>query len=109
MISRGNLIAKFHKSELLQLDEKLKILPTTPRSQASVRPSTSEGLYRTNSFGINEPMDPGSGNPMGYDYLLNEWNSDDGLSGEQLMALADSLDFGAIGQLDWLDSDLTSF
>lgn len=112
MISRGNLIAGFHKSELQQLDEKLKMLPATPRSQPSARPSTSEGpfVHRPNSVGVPyEQTDPGSGLAMGYDYLLNEWNSDDGLSGEQLMALADSLDFGAIGQLDWLDSDMAAF
>lgn len=112
MISRGNLIAGFHKSELQQLDEKLKMLPATPRSQASVRPSTAEsfGFGRNSNIGMpNEMNDPGSGVPMGYDYLLNEWNSDDGLSGEQLMALADSLDFGAIGQLDWLDAEMPLF
>ena len=111
MISRGNLVAEFHKSELQQLDDKLKMLPATPRSQPSVgRPSTSDALLRTNSFGtVNEQADPGSSVPLGYDYLLNEWNSDDGLSGEQLMALADSLDFGAIGQLDWLDSEMALF
>lgn len=110
MISRGNMIAAFHKSELQQLDEKLKMLPSTPRSVPSVRPSTSDGLERTYSMGVtNESMESGSGAATGYDYLLHEWNSDDGLSGEQLMALADSLDFGAIGQLDWLDSDMISF
>jgi hypothetical protein len=109
MISRGNLIAGFHKSELQQLDANLKLLPSSPRTDPPTHePGQTSAPNAINSVNMNaadETMSGGDSIPMGFDYL-NEWNSDDGLSGEQLMALADSLDFG---QLDWLGSDISSF
>lgn len=56
----------------------------------------------------NEPRDRPSVTSSAYDPFLTEWNSDDGLSGDQIMALADALDFNALdfGQFDWLETDL---
>lgn len=59
----------------------------------------------TESYALapNEGMIGGNEQIVGTDFegigtLLSEWNSEDGLSGEHLMAVADSLDFG---QLNW--------
>jgi proline utilization trans-activator len=107
MIARGNLIATFVISELRQMSEAIKLLPTastastiTSRATAShVKPRYPSGA--TVPQQSNSSMDASSQTIISPDFL-GEWNSDDGLSSEQLMALADSLDFE---QLDWLDSD----
>lgn len=115
MISRGNLIAGFHKSELQQLDANLKMLPATPRSIPTAQttapvPGLEEVIYESAHAGIDlenalpERHDPSA--LMNFDTLGSEWNLDDGMSGQQLLALADSLDFG---QLDWIESDLPIF
>lgn len=105
MISRGNLIARFHKSELQQLETNLGRLPG-----ASEYTSTGGhgGHYRTTSQGTVYSTS-GVGNASGFgdfqispDYL-GEWNSEDGLSGDQLTALADYLDFE---HLDWLGPEM---
>ena len=108
MISRGNLIAGFHRSELQQLDEDLKLLPATPRS---VQTAQSDGSVRNSSVAVNEQSEYRSNPSAGYDPLLNEWNSDDALSGDQIMSLADALDFNALdlGQLDWFGEDISAF
>lgn len=105
MVSRGNLIAKFHKAEIQQLDENIKLLPVASEnsSNASQR-GQQESPYQTNvvsNNGIVVPMQTHDSVSMGSDYL-GDWYSDDGLTGEQLMALADSLDFE---QLDWMNAD----
>lgn len=108
MVSRGNQIARFVTSELHQLDEAIKLLPSTSSSATAAQQSTAKqgpppsqpdvGITHeaNNSMGAN-------GQTSITPDFFSEWNSDDGLSGDQLMALANSLDFE---HLDWLDTDL---
>ena len=108
MITRGSLIAKFHKSELQQLDSNLKSLPLTPDnpgtgSQVDPRETPLQHC-RTTSYPWNDGNAPASGDgqsSFGQDFL-GDWYSEDGLNGEQLMALADSLNFE---HLDWMGPD----
>lgn len=104
MIARGNLVAKFHASELQQLDENLKKLPNSgatgaighaTRSNETVQHLSSNTVANSSGAVLS-----GGQFDISPDFL-GEWNSDDGLNGDQLMALADSLD---LEHLDWLGS-----
>jgi proline utilization trans-activator len=96
MVSRGNLIAQFYSTELHQLDENLKTLsemPATASFMSNLSPQVTNVDLNTNSSldaQINVSPD-----------FLGEWNSDDGLNGDQLMALANSLNFD---HFDWVGS-----
>lgn len=108
MVSRGNLIAKFVASELNQLDEAINMLPLVAINTAAdnqTSPNEQELLHQPELVTAQE-MTHSTGD-RGQSYVspsdfLGEWNSDDGLSGDQLLALANSLDFE---HLDWLDWD----
>lgn len=92
MVSRGNLIAQFYSKELRQLDENLKLLSTLSLG-SYLSPQGATIDQNTNSIQdgqVNVSPD-----------FLGEWNSDDGLNGDQLMALANSLDFD---HFDWVGS-----
>lgn len=96
MVSRGNLIAQFHSKELHQLDETLNMLSAMPGNasfRSFVSPSGAAFDQNTNSS-LDGQMN------VSPDFL-GEWNSDDGLNGDQLMALANSLNFD---HFDWVGS-----
>lgn len=106
MVSRGNLIAAFRKSELQQLDETLtKLHTTTSANLAPARDNTTvmqgfDGDPTTTGGGGGESLgDIGSSHSQMPFEPLHDWNSEEGLSGDQLIAVADSLDFT---DLDWL-------
>lgn len=100
MVSRGNLIAGFRKAELQQLDETLTRLHSTSTNSATTHgpvmqslagePTGEEGLRDIGSSQSQMQFEP-----------LHDWNSEEGLSGDQLIAVADSLDFT---NLDWLSA-----
>ena len=101
MMTYGNRIADFQRRELGQLDFSLRRLQEmssashqqvqhdTPESAASCTMTAADGQNHERDQSIPN-VDTGS--------LLSEWNSDDSLNGEQLLALVDSLDYG---QFDW--------
>jgi hypothetical protein len=89
MFSRGNLVAGYQKSELQQIDATLNQLPGSPRSvanpqvnahQASVDWSMQHAASEANSSQFD--FDP-----------IGDWSLESGMSGGQLMTLADALDF----------------
>ena len=103
MVTCGNRIADFQRHELDQLDFSLRRLQEmsgtvishqqvqheTPESAASYTMTTADG--QINGRGQTMPeVDIGS--------LLSEWNSEDGLNGEQLLAVVESLDYD---QFNW--------
>ena len=100
MVSRGNLIAGLRKSELQQLDETLTRLHTTSRSSATTYDSTMQGS-RVNSTERETFRDVGSDRSQTQFEPLRDWNSEEGLSGDKLIAVADSLHFT---DLDWLSA-----
>ncbi|KAL8952229.1 MAG: hypothetical protein Q9222_001843 [Ikaeria aurantiellina] len=101
MVLRGNLIAGLRKAELQQLDE----APARLHS-----PSTNPMPSYDHVVGGNFDSDPRSGDSardadsnhsqMQFE-PLHDWNSDEGFTGERLIAFADSLDFTT---LDWLSA-----
>lgn len=107
MVCRGNMIAEYNKRELELLDSNLKKLQAINEANlAAQQPSQNETPNSVNLLplesmtshsGITEPLQD---NLYNIDTILSEWNSEDGLSGEHLLAMADSLDFG---QLNWMD------
>ena len=96
MVSRGNLIAQFYSTELHQLDENLKALSTMPGTASFMNNLSPQGsnLDRNTSSSLDAQIN------VSPDFL-GEWNSDDGLNGDQLMALANSLNFD---HFDWVGS-----
>ena len=115
MVSRGNLVAGLRKAELQQLDETLTRLHTTT-STALVTTSTHDAAVlqqqqQQQSFegdqapktggGAERVQDIGSSPSQMQFEPLQDWNSEEGLSGDQLIAVADSLDFS---HLDWLSA-----
>lgn len=101
MVCRGNLIAGYNKRELELVDENFKKLHEL--NAAAQQPSQNETPTSVTAL----PLVPQPGmddqlqdNLYSIDTILSEWNSEDGLSGEHLLAMADSLDFG---QLNWMD------
>lgn len=100
MVSRGNLIAAFRKAELQQLDETLTRLHTTSTNVPPARDTTVMQSFEGNPTGGGESLgDIGSSHSQMQFEPLHDWNSEEGLSGDQLIAVADSLDFT---DLDWL-------
>lgn len=102
MIGRGNRIAEYHKHELEQLDLNMQKLCALQRLEINTIQQSESGITPTSTrnHGADDlsRMDP---NTHTVDTVLSEWNSEDSFSGDQLMAVADSLDFN---QLDWLVS-----
>lgn len=106
MVCRGNLIAGYNKRELELVDSNLKKLhelnaaaqqPNQNETPTSVTIPLPIQLQQTGQSGPDEQLQDSLYN---IDTILSEWNSEDGLSGEHLLAMADSLDFG---QLNWMD------
>ena len=98
MVSRGNLIAKFRKAELQQLDETLTRLHNTSTNSVPARDSVMQN-FEEDPTGRESLGDIGSSQSQVQFEPLHDWNSEEGLSGDQLIAVADSLDFT---DLDWL-------
>ncbi|KAL9093941.1 MAG: hypothetical protein Q9165_003864 [Trypethelium subeluteriae] len=103
MVSCGNRVADFQRRELDQLDISLRRLRDFPSPATSSQQVQHENSASAASY-IMTPADiqiDGSDQPMpnvDIGRLLDEWNSEDSLNGEQLMAVVDSLDYG---QLNW--------
>ena len=99
MISRGNLIAGLRKAELQQLDEtliKLQASHTDPGSarNESIVQDFGDDLGTLENFPNPESVNPKNTTHMHFE-PLNDRNSE-GVSVNQLVAVADSLDFGNI-------------
>ena len=101
MVSRGNLIANLRKSELQQLEDTLTRLHTTPAS-SNVAPDSATRGFEGGAIGEECIRDAGSSHSNMQFGPLQDWNSEEGLSGDQLIAVADSLDFT---NLDWLSAN----
>ena len=100
MVSRGNLVAGLRKAELQQLEETLTRLHTTSTSLVTGHDSILQH-FEGDSAGAESAQDVGSSHSQMQFEPLREWNSEERLSGDQLMAVADSLDFT---HLDWLSA-----
>ena len=100
MVSRGNLIAGLRKAELQQLDETLTRLHTTSTASVSTHDAVSR-RFEGDAVGAEGAQDVGSSQSQMRFEPLQDWNSEEGLSGDQLIAVADSLDFA---HLDWLSA-----
>lgn len=108
MANHGNLIAEYHKDELEQLDAYIQRFQASQMEEQaatqhlghSVSPSDL-GSYQVDMPFIQPPdgSAPTRENLENIETMFAEWNSDDGLSGEHLLAVADTLDFN---QLSWL-------
>ncbi|KAJ9608633.1 hypothetical protein H2200_006404 [Cladophialophora chaetospira] len=115
MISRGNMVAKQIKSELKQLEEILdRFSPNAEGPSTEVGRSSS---IRTSDLQQERPLPPGKVlsnpatfpgppalyipplDPVAEDFVMDDLNWQDGLSAEQLMTFAESMDLSA---LDWL-------
>ena len=97
MVSRGNLIAGLRKAELQQLDETLTRLHTTSTSLITPQTSVMQS-FEGDPMGGERVREISSGPSQMQFEPLQDWNSEEGLSGDQLIAVADSLDFT---NLDW--------
>ncbi|KAF7198465.1 putative transcriptional regulatory protein [Pseudocercospora fuligena] len=110
MANHGNLIADYHRDELEQLDCYIQRFQASQASAANAEPASHSvspsdlGSYQVDMPFIQPPEGPGQTqeNLDNIETILSEWNSDDGLSGEHLLAVADTLDFS---QLSWLGAD----
>ncbi|KAI9695084.1 MAG: hypothetical protein M1820_008946 [Bogoriella megaspora] len=103
MVTCGNRIADLQRRELDQLDSSLRRLQEmpntvnlnrqiqneTPESSASYSALPADGQFHRRDQSMPD-VDLGN--------LLGEWNPEDGLNGEQLLAVVESLDYG---QLNW--------
>ena len=104
MVSRGNLVAGLRKAELQQLDETLTRLHTTSASSSTTLVTTHDAVlqrFEGDPTGAESVPDIGSSHSQMQFEPLQDWNSEEGLSGDQLIAVADSLDFS---HLDWLSA-----
>ena len=97
MVSRGNLIAGLRKAELQQLDETLTRLHTSSTNLITPQNSVIQS-FEGGPMGGEGVREMGSGPSQMQFEPLQDWNSEEGLSGDQLIAVADSLDFT---NLDW--------
>ncbi|KAF2720209.1 hypothetical protein K431DRAFT_271272 [Polychaeton citri CBS 116435] len=97
MIAKGNLLASFRKAELRQLDLSLKRLAAMAVDPGN---ATSEG-FDSGYSGWDTLTHMGTQISQGDTEPLQGWNCEGALSSEQLVAVADSLDFSC---LDWLQA-----
>lgn len=98
---KGSLVADFHRHEIGQLNANLEKLGAMnaaqangqgPRNIAGPRPGYPVPDHHHNYHNY-EPID---------NRFLGEWNSEDGLSGDQLLAMADCLN---MEQFEWFAED----
>lgn len=92
MTSKGNALAPLRRLEVEELDAKLKFPPKPGNQEAE----TADHSQKT-------PVDHASLPSLG-DPFFDQWNQDDGLSGEQIMSLADELQDGSFAEI-WLQND----
>ena len=100
MVSRGNLVAGLRKAELQQLDETLTRLHTASTTLVTTHNAVLQ-RFEGDPAGAESVQDVGSSHSQMQFEPLQDWNSEEGLSGDQLIAVADSLDFS---HLDWLSA-----
>ncbi|KAL9584292.1 MAG: hypothetical protein Q9203_004724 [Teloschistes exilis] len=103
MVSRGNLIAGLRKIELQQLDETLTTLHNSASLGLITAPDSIGQSFEEGALGGGGVVrDVGSSHSQMQFEPLHDWNSEEGLSGDQLIAVADSLDFAT--PPDWLSA-----
>jgi hypothetical protein len=94
----GNLVAEFRRNELRQLDNNLASF-----ASATTYPPISDnhgmGRSQDDRGDCEIATQISSVESMTESDMMWQWNPEDGLSGEQLESLADSLNFN---NLDWL-------
>ena len=88
MNSRGNLVAGHQKSELQQIDATLNQLPGSPRSVANPQVNSQASM----DWSMRHPGSDANSSQFDFD-PLGDWSLESGMSGGQLMTLADALDF----------------
>lgn len=92
MTSKGNALASLRKSEVEELDAKL-------RSSTKTKDQDDDAEDASHITPVDHASLPSLGDPF-----FDQWNQDDGLSGEQIMTLADELQDGNFADL-WLQND----
>lgn len=92
MTSKGNNLAPLRKSEVEELDAKL-------RCSTKLKDHDDEAEDSSQTMPVDHASLPSLGDPF-----FDQWNQDDGLSGEQIMSLADELQDGNFADL-WLQND----
>ncbi|OQV04959.1 Fungal Zn2-Cys6 binuclear cluster domain-containing protein [Cladophialophora immunda] len=116
MISRGNRVARMIKSELQQLENILNRLSSNEENQPVIftRPSSLRGSlsqddrhFRTAAaqpslIPLAPPPYTASSQPTNNDFPMDELSWQDGITAEQLLNFADSMDLSA---LDWLSAE----
>lgn len=100
MVSRGNLIAGLRKAELEQLEETLTKLHTNGITSITTGSSVLH-TFEEDPGSEESVRDVGSSHSQMQYEPLHDWNSEEGLSGDQLIAVADSLDFAS---LNWMSA-----
>lgn len=102
MITRGNLVASYRKDELKRMESCLtQLTSASSRSIQALDPLISPAMESNQELDANMTQAESAPSQTSFE-PLREWNSEDGLSGEQLTALADSLNFDDLG---WLTFD----
>ena len=100
MVSRGNLVAGLRKAELQQLDETLTKLHTPSSSsivasRAHDHEQETHDIFGRGGVGDGECVrtgDDSSANAQMQFEPLHDWNSEEGLTGDRMIAFANSLD-----------------
>lgn len=104
MVSRGNLVAELRKTELQQLEETLTRLHSPPPSTLPP-PHPHESVVQNfdePTMAAETPRDVVSSHSQLQQFEpLQDWNSDEGFTGDGLIAFADSLDMTTP---DWLSA-----
>lgn len=103
MVTCGNRVADFQRRELDQLDFSLRRLQEMPSPVTSDHQVRHENIDNAASYIMTGADDQINGRDqtmpnVDIGSLLDEWNSEDSLNGEQLLAVAESLEYG---QFDW--------
>lgn len=84
MVQRGNVMANLRKTEIQELDR--------VRWNRQVRPERFSAASNA-SAGLSQVSPASSGIPHLGDPFFDQWGTNDGLSGAQLVNLADALNF----------------
>lgn len=107
IVLRGNILAEKHKRELDQIISTIDVL----NSAAIVDNTTgqyNQGMcqmgeaHQLTASSLAQQDMQGMANMNDFDAILGEWNSEDELSGERLLVLAESLD---LDQMQWFANE----